>query len=182
MNGDLPELLDARLGRGAQTVEEYDEVIDFGDLAGPANTGERTAFAELLAGTADKKSKAYKAARRNVERWVKGRKPIVVSRRRIIGARRQASEELARFRLHGANMRVLVSWYGDRKPEWLPPHRWVSIRQSAMRQTIREWAEGDHEQAAETLFEEFLIRYEVPNVGDWLADVEVIGLRLEPRA
>lgn len=175
----LPQLLDANLSQGVAYVE-VEETINFGDLAGPDMTAQRSAFAEALAGTADKKSKAYKAARRNVERWVKGRRPMVVSRRRIAGARRQESERLRAFRAHGGEVRLQVSWYESRRPEWLPPQAWVHVRQQVMRAIIRDWAEGDAQLAAGRLFREFIDRYNVPNPEDWERDVVVVDLRLVP--
>jgi hypothetical protein len=176
----LPELLDAELSQGVDEVEVVEETIDFGDLAGPEHTAERTAFAELLAGTEDKKSRAYKAARRNVERWVKGRRPVTVSVRQIVTARRQQSERVRAFRLHGGEMRVQVSWYAERKREWLPPQRWVHVRQRVMREVVRAWAAGALERAAGVIWREFLEQYNVPNIRDWMRDVIVTDLRLEP--
>lgn len=178
----LAQLLDANLSQGVAYVE-VQETVDFGELAGPDMTAQRSAFAEALAGTGDKSSKAYKAARRNVERWVKGRRPMVVSRRRIAGARRQESERLRAFRLHGGECRLQVSWYESRKPEWLPPKAWVHIRQQVMRAVIRDWSTGDdegHQLAAGRLFREFVDQYEVPNPEDWERDVIVVDLRLVP--
>jgi hypothetical protein len=175
----LPQLLDANLSQGVEYVE-VQEVVDFGGLAGPSMTAERSAFAELLAGTTDKKTKAYKAARRNVERWVKGRKPMVISRRRIAGARRQSSARLAAFRAHGGECRLQVSWYESRRAEWLPPKAWVHLRQRAMRQIVRYWADGDPQLAAGALFREFVEQYRVPNPDDWERDVIVLDLRLVP--
>jgi hypothetical protein len=178
----LAQLLDANLSQGVAYVE-VEETINFGDLAGPSMTEQRSAFAEALAGTTDKKSREYKAARRNVERWVKGRRPMTVSRRRIAGARRQESARLSAFRVHGGDCRLQVSWYETRKPEWLPPNSWVHLRQPVMRRIIRYWAEGDeegHALAAGLLFREFVEQYAVPNPEDWERDVIVIDLRLKP--
>jgi hypothetical protein len=175
----LAQLLDANLSQGVSYVE-VEETIDFGELAGPDKTADRTAFAELLSGTTDKKSKAYKAARRNVERWVRGRRPMVISRRRIASARRQTSARLSAFRVHGGDCRLQVSWYESRRPEWLPPKAWVHVRQPVMRAVIRDWSDGDHELAAGRLFREFVERYQVPNPDDWERDVIVIDLRLQP--
>jgi len=188
MNGPLEQLLDAQLGAGlgAFDAEEF-EIIDVGDLVAPGlgRSQSLTELAELLSGTSDKKSKAYKTARRNAERWApksgkKPRQPTVRSRRRIGGARRQQDARLAQFRRHGGEMRVKISWYGSRAPEWLPPHRWQHIRQRQMRKVVSLWAEGEHELAAEELFFEFLDQYGVPNPLDWLADTEIIDLRLIP--
>lgn len=181
MIGDLAGELDAALGRGVSEVVVEEEVIDFGDLAGPEHRDDRSAFAELLAGTSDKKSKPYKAARRNVERWVKGRTPVAISRQRIVGARRQQSARLAAFRKHGGLMRMLVSWYASRRPEWLPPGRWTAIRQQPMRRVVRAWSEGRHEAAADLLLGEFLRQYDSDEKMGGLADVELLELRLEPR-
>lgn len=182
MNGPLPELLDAQLGRGLAAFDPTEVELVEVDLVMPglSRSESLTAYAELLAGTSDKKSKAYKTARRNAERWSRGRRPKPVSRRRIAGARRQQDETLAAFRRHGGEMRVKVSWYGERRPEWLPPHRWQHIRQRQMRQVVRLWAEGEPWEAADHLFREFLHGYGVPNPDDWMADVEVIELRLIP--
>jgi hypothetical protein len=178
----LAQLLDANLSQGVQYVE-VQEVFNFGDLAGPDRTQDRSAFAEALAGTADKKSREYKAARRNVERWVKGRRPMTISRRRIVGARRQSNARLSAFRVHGGDCRLQVSWYESRKPEWLPPNSWVHLRQQVMRRIIRYWSEDTDEGrqlAAGLLFREFIDRYQVPNPEDWERDVIVIDLRLVP--
>lgn len=176
----LPELVDAALSQGVDEVVVTTETVDFGDLAGPEHTAERTAFAELLAGTEDKKSRPYKAARRNVERWVKGRRPVELSVNRIVSARRQQDARLAALRRHGGSLRMQVSWYATRKRETLPPQRWVHVRQPVMRAVIRAWAGGDLKQAADTLRREFLEQYQVPNVDDWVRDVIVTDLHLEP--
>lgn len=179
---DLAGLLDLELSRGVEQVEVLEaETIDFGELAGPEHRADRTAFAELLAGTEDKSSRPYKAARRNVERWVKGRVPMQVSVRRIVAVRRQQDARLAAMRRHGGRARMLVSWYSSRRPEWLPPRRWVTIRQRTMRGVIRQWAEGDLAGAADQLAAEWLGQYGVPNPADWMRDVEVEALELEPR-
>lgn len=178
----LAQLLDANLSQGVQYVE-VQETVNFGDLAGPERTQDRSAFAEALAGTTDKKTREYKAARRNVERWVKGRRPMVVSRRRIAGARRVSNARLAAFRRHGGDCRLQVVWYEARRPEWLPAKAWVHIRQQVMRAIVRDWAEDTDEGrllAAGRLFREFIDRYQVPNPEDWERDVIVIDLRLVP--
>jgi hypothetical protein len=179
--GDLlPELLDANLSQGVDELQVVEETIDMRELDGPENRYERTAMAELLAGTDDKKSRAYKAQRRNVERWAKGRKPMPITVRRIVSARRQSSLRLRAFRNHGANMRVQVSWYAERRREWLPPNRWITIPTREIREVIREWAQGRLIAAAAMLWREFLHRYNVPNIEDWERDVIVVDLRLEP--
>lgn len=177
----LPELLNANLSEGVELVEvEEQRAVDFTELEGPDRKLERAAFAEALSGTSDKKSKAYKAARRNMERWIKGRVPMTYSVRRIVMARRQSNERLSAFRMHGGECRLQVSWYESRKPEWLPPQRWVHLRQQVMRGIVREWAAGELRAAADVLFWEFLEQYKVPNPEDWARDVVVIDLRLVP--
>jgi hypothetical protein len=176
----LAQLLDANLSEGVAAVELVEETVEFGDLAGPAMRAERTAFAEALSGTSDKQSRAYKAARRNVERWVAGRRPMRVSVRRIVSARRQQGARLTAIRAAGADVRLQVSWYATRRPEWLPPHRWLHIARDPMRRVVRHWADGDHELAAGALFTAFARAYNVPNIDDWMRDVEVVDLALRP--
>jgi hypothetical protein len=176
----LAQLLNAELSKGLERAEVVEETIDLRTLDGPENKLERTALAELLAGTDEKKSKAYKAQRRNVERWAKGRAPKMVSIRRIVNARRQQSARLRAYRERGGEMRVKVMWYAERRAEWLPPRRWIHQPREVMRSVIRKWARDEHEAAANELWREFLERYEVPNVKDWLRDVIVVDLMLEP--
>lgn len=187
------ELLDSELSRGLPSeVEAEHEIIDFGSLL----PGEVSELAETLAGTSDKKSRAYKSQRRKVERWnpsqrarargVRPMRPSETGRARLRSASRQASDRIRRFRAHGGDMRVFVIWGSavsaskNRKGEWLPPGEWIHIRQQVMRRVINEWADGSHDAAASTLFREFLEQYKVGNVEDFESDAEVIELRLEP--
>jgi len=45
---------------------------------------------------------------------------------------------------------------------------------------IRSWGEGEPEEAAGLLLAEFAEQYQVPDVLDWLPDVVIHDLRLEP--
>ena len=142
---------------------------------------ERTELAELLAGTSEKRSSAYKAARRNVERWEKGRKPMPISLARLTRAGRERNALIAAYRGRGADTRVLVDGYGNIKG-WLPPHGWLHLPREAMRRIIRYWAEGDHELAAGAYFDAFLAAYRVPNYETWAMELTVVDLRLRPTA
>lgn len=194
MPAGLDELLDAELGRGMAAFEPAEAPsLEAPDLVAPGLSGMRrreniTELAELLSGTSDKKSKAYRTARRNVERWspsermrARGahvRQPNVVSKERLGVARKQQNEYLRRLRLRGGEMRVLIVISSDR-PRWKPPHDWIHIRQAPMRRTLRLWAEGDHETAAAVLFGEFMDQYSVANPEDWERLSEVEEMRLE---
>lgn len=143
-------------------------------------------LAEVLAGTADKKSRAYKSARRRVERWEPGPgrrpvKPTKVNQRRLRGARRQQSATMREFRQLGGAMKLQIEWYLDRGSEWVPPHnQYVHIPIKGMRSVLRLWSEDEREEAADELLREFLRRYKVGNPSDWLMTIVVLDLRLFP--
>jgi hypothetical protein len=174
---ELAGLLDANLSRDAPRVLSVRAIMD---LSLPTSE-----LAELMAGTSDKSSRAYRSARRQAERLRK--KPSTrireTTRRRVQGVSRQRSARLAAFRAHGGDMRVLIvnnmSEVNVRE-EWLPPGGWVHLPARTMRSVIRYWGEGDHELAAGYLYGAFLERYAVPNIDEWQDSTEVIGLELEP--
>lgn len=176
---DIGELLDQQLSRGAFELDTNETVLDLAQL-GREQISE---LAEAMSGVGRAGSPtAYRSARRQLERWRKGGvTPTVRSRDRLRGAKRHANARLRAFRARGGNMRLQVSWYGSRRPEWLPPQRWVHIRRPIMQQVIRKWASGDSESAAKTLLTEFYERYDVPNLEDWGRDVTVLDILLEPR-
>jgi hypothetical protein len=190
---ELAELLDANLGAGLEGLELESPTLDVEGFVAPGigRTESVTDWAERLSDSSDKKSKAYKRARRAVERWspserqrAKGAKPTrpkPASRKRLAGAARQADPRLREFRERGAEMRIKVAAMSDSEPGWLPPGRWQTIPREAMRIVVRLWAEGEMEEAAESLYVEFLQQYEVPNVEDWLRDSRIEDLKLRPR-
>jgi hypothetical protein len=204
MADDLGILLDAQLGRGLADFDPAGEAlalvtasIQAVDLIAPglSRSESLSELASLLAGTDDKRTRKYKSARRQAERWspsprarargVKARTPTLSSRTRLRIARRQQDDRLRSFRLHGGAMKVSVLWYHGgkgRRVEVLPPHYWVHIRQLVMRRVVRLWAAGEKQDAARELFDEFMLQYDIPNPGDWLSDTEIVGLELEPEA
>jgi hypothetical protein len=182
----LPELLDAELAAGEWTPDLSLPGTSF-IVPGLSRSQSVTELAELLSGVEGpgrSKSKAYRSARRQAERMTKPGskvKPKPATLRRVQGALRQQNERVRSFKAHGANMRVLVSVFSDSKPGWLPPHDWIQMPREVMRTVTRMWAAGEKAEAADTLFVEFLIRYNVPNPEDWLREAEIIALKLEPR-
>lgn len=177
---DIADLLDRELRRGASEVEPENVELDLKKLS----TEQISQLAELLSGVNVRSSTPYRSARRQLERWRKGGIKLTLrSQERLSLAHAQATQRIKDFRKHGAEMRVKVSWYGSRRPEWLPPGRWLHIRRPVMLTVIENWAHGTRrklERAARTLWKEFLEQYEVPNPQDWLRDVEIIDLELEP--
>lgn len=193
MADDFAPLLDAELSAG---LAQFDPDVPVAPTMGFVVPGlDRTQslseLAELLSGTSDKKSRAYKSARRQAERWspserarargIKARTPTVRARERLGRARRQQNTYLRQLRLHGGSMKIFVKWAsGDTKGRWKPPAYWVHIRQQVMREVLRDWADGRNARAERTLFAEFLEQYEVPNPDDWFQGAEVQQLRLVP--
>lgn len=177
---DVADLLDRELRRGASEVEPENVELDLKKLS----TEQISQLAELLSGVSVRSSTPYRSARRQLERWRKGGIKLTLrSQERLNRAHAQATKRIKDFRAHGAEMRVKVSWYGERRPEWLPPGRWIHIRRMVTLDVIREWAAGTRralERAGRILFREFLEQYEVPNLNDWMQNVEIIDLRLEP--
>jgi hypothetical protein len=182
-------LLDAELASGLADfpLEAVDITID--DLIDPGLSirESRIALAELLAGTTNKSSRAYKSAYRQAERWMvvpgsgrKPRQPTLPSRLRLRAARKQMNERLANYRQYGAFMRVLIVWYQGSKEQWIPPHHYLKISREVMRRVIRTWAADERQEAWDDLWEQFLIRYKVPNIEDWLKDVQVVELDIRP--
>jgi hypothetical protein len=198
MAENLPELLDAELRRGLTEVIVPAEETRPEDLLTPGLSRREnvTALAELLSGTDNRSSRAYLSARRQAERWlpseamlargIKARQPVLPSRLRLASVRRLLDQRIKDMRVHGADMRLRVSWYGERRQEWLPPHRWIHIRAFATRTVIKLWSDDQIDRAAELLMQEFVsypgagYGYEVPNPADWLRDVVVVELLLEP--
>lgn len=171
----LADLLDANLRRGERPRGLLDLTVL--DRAG------RTELAEALAGTTNKRSREYKSARRRVERWQRqGTRRITPrSQKQLDSARRTfGNQRHDEFRRRGADMRVQIVWYEGHRTEWLPPGRWVRITAGTMRYVIQTWSENEVELAAGALYTAFLEQYEVPNIDDWQAETEVIGLELEP--
>lgn len=184
MPSGLASLLDANLAQGTTQLSLEDEVIDLTRL-GREQISE---LAEAMSGVGRQGSPtAYRSARRQLERWRKGGvNPTIRSRERLRGARRASSARLRAFRMAGGEMRVQLVWGSARSakkkrgPEWLPPGRWQPIGRETMRRVIREWSEGEIEEAADILFVEFLQGYGVQNVEDWMESAKVVALKLEP--
>lgn len=136
------------------------------------NTAERSELAESLAGTSDKKSRAYKSARRQVERW----HPLKPGRRAqqpraAVRPRIEQITEAVHMRFVGALVRLHVAWYKGQKGQWLPPNNWLPF-------TASEWRESEDDDGR--LFELFLEKYNVPNPLDWLRDGEVTDRAVRP--
>ena len=177
---DLGELLERELQGAAERVEVEEQTVNFGDLAGAEHAAERSEWAELLSGTRNRSSRAYLSQRRNVERWVKGRTPKVISVQRIVSVIDAAAKRRRRLRTNGGATRFLISFYGHRKAEWLPPRRWLELPGNIYAAVIDRHDTGDKDGAAHQLWAAFLRAYNVPNIGDWLRDAEVIDLNIEP--
>jgi hypothetical protein len=177
----LATLLDKNLSQGAPSPLELPSVEAIVESLTRAG---RTEMAELLAGTTNKRSREYKAARRRVTRWQQRGVGRITpkSQRQLEGVRRRfpESERVTAFRTNGAYMRVQIAWYEGHRTEWLPPGKWVGISAVTMRSVVRYWVEGDSDTAAGALYSAFLEAYEVPNIDDWQMETEVIGLELEP--
>lgn len=142
-----------------------------------------SAVARTLSGSSS--GAAYRNARKAAARWfpVDGVGAHASARYERLLSRRQSegSERLRSFRAHGCWMKLRVAWYARRKPEWLPPHRWIHIRQSELRQVIYLWEDGEAGTAAELLVHEFYEQYAIgeANILDWERDVTVLDMRLE---
>jgi len=178
MAADLAQLLDRNLSRDLQRGGEL-TLIEVANLT----TRGRSELAEAIAGTANRKSREYLSARRQVERWAKkpGTRIKTRSRRRLSGAGRQTrSPRLTAFRRSGAEMQLQIEWYVGRRLEWVPAGRTQHIPRNPMCRVIRSWGEGEPEEAAGLLLAEFAEQYQVPDVLDWLPDVVIHDLRLEP--
>ncbi len=176
----LGELLQRELDAGVEAIQVHEETVDVQGLAGPEHREARSELAEALSGSSERSSRAYRSQRRNVERWAKGRQPMLVTIRRIINVQTARRRLWARMRSAGADVRFRVSWYAERKAEWLPPGTWLRFPATAIRPVL-DLAERDAwDSAAGQLWRTFLVLYKVPNVDDWLRDVEIIDLRVRP--
>ena len=177
---DLGELLERELQGATERVELTEQTVNFGDLAGPEHAAERSEWAELLSGTRNRSSRAYLSQRRNVERWVKGRTPKVITVQRIVDVIDAAAKRRRRLRTNGGAIRIRMKFYAGRKPETLPPHRWLVLSPGAMADVIHRHDQGDKDGAGLQLWTDFLKTYGVPNIGDWLRSAEVLDLTIEP--
>lgn len=179
----LGQMLQRELDAGVEAIQVREETVDVQGLTGPEHREARSELAEALAGSSERSSRAYRSQRRNVERWAKGRVPMLVTIRRIIDVQTARRRLWARMRAAGADVRFFVSWYAERKAEWLPPGGWLRfpaeyigpVLDLAERDTERDW-----ERAAGLLWRTFLQLYNVPNPRDWQRDVEIIDLRVKP--
>lgn len=176
----LGQLLQRELDAGVEAIQVHEETVDVQGLTGPENREARSELAEALAGSSERSSRAYRSQRRNVERWAKGRVPMLVTIRRIINVQTARRRLWATMRAAGADVRFKVSWYAERKPEWLPPGDWLRLKAAEIGPVL-DLAERDAwERAAGLLWRTFLKVYNVPNPTDWLRDVEIIDLRVRP--
>jgi hypothetical protein len=172
---DLAPLLDRNLSRGGG--ERVLRPIDLRTLTG----GQVSELAEQLSGHSRKgQPRAYLSARRQVERWRRGSKPKIINVQRIERAGRENRQRIGAFNQQGADMRLQIEFYEGRKPEWLPKGRWLHIKRGDTQRVIRAWRDSDREYAAELLLIAFLAEYEVPNPLDWMQNITIIGLELEP--
>jgi hypothetical protein len=175
----LGELLRRELLAASDELVVSEETVDVQGLTGPENREIRSELAEALSGVSDRKSRAYLSQRRNVERWAKGRRPKPITIRRIIEVQSRGAELWARIKAAGADVRFHVSWYAERKAEWLPPGRWQKLTSDEMA-PVMSHAEAERWQAGgDALWRRFLMAYGVPNLRDWLQHVEVIDLRVK---
>lgn len=187
----MGDLLDERLrGEGAIPTTERVRVTDVGFTIPDSHRSKViTEWAEHLSGTSNKKSKAYKTARRNLERWspspaarARGAKPrrVTTRLREKVATAIDDADATANALRGGAEMKLLISWYSSRKPEWVPPHYNLHIDGFVMDHVIDAWENGHSEDAGGELWFAFLRAYNVPNIEDWMENVELRELQMEP--
>lgn len=177
----LGELLQRELDAGVEAIQVREETVDVQGLAGPEHREARSELAEALSGVSRKgQPRAYLNQRRNVERWARGRRPMLVTIRRIISVQAARRRLWAQMRQAGADVRVRVSWYASRAPEWLPPGEWLRFPAEAIGPVLALAEAERWEAAAGRLWATFLQLYRVPNPDDWRRDVEIIDLRVRP--
>jgi hypothetical protein len=163
---------------------DFDSVLDyFSDnvddllelMPGETRADKLNVAAAELSGTGNKKSKAFRTSKRNLERWsprkpgAKRRTPKAPSRERIKAARIRQAEQLTAFRVHGGAMRVKAIVYTGKPAEWVPRQSSppVRIRQHPMQRVVAAWSDGEVEEAFELLWEEFVDQLGDPNVDFW---------------
>ena len=137
--------------------------------------GGNAAMAMALSETTDKKSKAYKTALRNVERWLKGTtRPSAQSRARLAAAaQREAARRGANaLRRRGATVdvhgMVIVS-----RDERFRDIEGVQLSGAAMQQILELWEQGERGAAAEVFQDLFFDSYAGPNMaGAVITEVE----------
>jgi len=174
----LGQLLERELMAGAAAIQVREETVDVQGLTGPENRQMRSELAEALSGTSDRSGRAYRSQRRNVERWAKGRVPKPITIKRIIDVQSQRRQLWQRIRNAGADVRFQVSWYAERKAEWLPPGNWQKLSWDKTAAVMDHAEAGRWEDGGRLLWERFLTAYGVPNLNDWLRDVQVLDLKL----
>jgi hypothetical protein len=182
----LPELLEAALAGETATAEPGPgqtptQLLGELEREGRDRREATSVFAELVSGSSRRSGTRYRTARRNVERWTGGRQPRDVPRLRRAVQGSRLRRELGE---RGANIQFRVLWgspkHPNRKPEWLPAGRSQAIPRDVMRGILRTARAGSIEGAAEDLRREFLERYGVPHIENWLRSVDVHGLRISP--
>lgn len=182
---ELADLLAPYLGAGETTG--LDTPIDPRELTRPGASlrEQRSELAEALAGTTDRRSRAYKTARRQAERWLprEGRRASVPSpaargRLRVVRFHQQAN--VRAIRDQGASVMFSIAFYEGQRPQWVPAHEYRHIPAATMREVTDLWAEDRPIEAANVLYETFLAAYDVPNPDDWIGNNIHHELRLRP--
>jgi hypothetical protein len=121
------------------------ESTDVGDLIEQLG-GRRVA--EILSGTTDHKSRAYRSQLRNVQRWRQGRSPAARTVQRLTSSRR--TEAARKMRDAGSvEYTAEATWVTSRKPWRGEAHGTLSGRRLAAFADAIE--SGDYETAAEVM-------------------------------
>lgn len=139
---------------------------------------ELSELAELLSGSSDRRSRAYRSARRRLERQqpsetlrARGRRPAKPTPR----SERQLRQARRRRDITGADVRLRIRWYAARRPEWIPPGRRIHVPREVMRAAARYRDEGEERLADEAIYAAVVERY-VPadQLENWLEQVELL--------
>lgn len=140
MEGEDRETL--RSGMESAAMRELSSSTTIRDVVERVGTAR---LAEMMAGTADRTSRAFKAALRNAQRWRQGRRPRASTRQRVDEAVRRDVADRAR-QARKVAYKVKANWVTSR-------HEWEGVASGSLTgQDLRDWAAaveaGDWEEAA----------------------------------
>jgi hypothetical protein len=125
-----------------------------GDIAGMVDAIGKEKLAFRLAGTTDKKSRAYKTARDSLTRWIKGkRKPKATTVEKVNGAVK--NQKLGEFRQRGSISVSVVGNYKTSKTVWKNGNVHASLTGEAKENFLAALESGDNETAIQIACAEY---------------------------
>ena len=165
----VSDALERGLERGLQVPTDPDAIVR--DLYGGRN-GE---LAAELAGTTDRRSRAFDAARKRVERWRKGAKPNAENRAALAAAARGRAlrNKLNRLRTRGATA-AITAWLRVSRDLRRRAAR-AYIAPAALGPTLDAAEAGNYDDAADAFEAAFFAAYGIGESAE-LEDVEALEL------